>query len=699
MPQTDIWLECLLALARLHHRTVSPSALTAGLPLVEGRLTPELFLRAAERAGLKAMQERCAQDKLGDLVLPAVLRKKDGGALLLTAYGKAGASILPVGSDEAVLMPLAEVMALYTGEAIVVEPAHALDARAGETVGTDSGDWFWRGMLANRRIYFDVLLAALFINLFTIATPLYVMNVYDRVVPNQALETLWALTIGVLLVLVFDFLLRMLRAYFLDIAGKRVDTALSATLFAHVLAVRPAQWPESSGSLSSSMREFETLRDFVTSATMTTLVDLPFLFLFIGVIWVLGSELALIPLMALPLVVVAGLLLQIPLAREAQKNYAELAQKQALLVEAVEGMEAIKAATAEGAVQARWEGICKRGAESGLRSRLISTLMLNFTATVQQLAYIATVVGGVFLIAQNRMTVGSLIACSILVSRGLAPVGQVASLMSRFQSSRAALRGLDKLMQLESERPEGRCFLHRPQLAGDIVFEQVNFRYPAQQGQALKDVSFKVAAGERVAILGKVGSGKSTLQRLVLGLYHPDSGSVQVDGSDVRQIDPADLRRNISYVSQEPRLFYGTLRENIALGRPGASDDQVLAAARAAGVDAFIKNHPSGYDMAIGEGGKGLSGGQRQAVNIARALMGEPPILLFDEPTGPMDFNTEQAFINAMRAYLPGRTLLLVTHKPSMLVLVDRIIVLDGGTIVADGPRDKIMQAFAAKPT
>jgi len=323
--------------------------------------------------------------------------------------------------------------------------------------------------------------------------------------------------------------------------------------------------------------------------------------------------------------------------------------------------------------------------------------MINFTATVQQLAYVATVVWGVFLISQNLMTVGSVIACSMLVSRGLAPVGQIASLMSRFQSSRSALRGLNKLMHLESERPEGRSFLHRPQLLGDIVFEQVGFHYPAQQGQALKDVSFKISSGERVAILGKIGSGKSTLQRLVLGLYHPDSGSVQVDGSDVRQIDPTDLRRNIAYVSQEPRLFYGTLRENIALGRPGASDDQVLAAARAAGVDAFVKNHPSGYNMAIGEGGKGLSGGQRQAVNIARALMGEPSILLFDEPTGPMDYNTEQTFINAMRAYLPGRTLLLVTHKPSMLVLVDRIIVLDGGAIVADGPRDQVMQALTAK--
>lgn len=630
--------------------------------------------------------------------MPAVLLKKDGGALLLATYDKTGASILPAGNDEPVLMSLAEVMAHYTGYAIVIAPDHVLDARAGEAARIASSEWFWHGLLANRRTYSNVLLAALFVNLFTIATPLYVMNVYDRVVPNQAMETLWALTIGVLLVLAFDFLLRMLRAYFLDIAGKRVDASLSATLFAHVLAVRPAQWPASSGSLSSTMREFETLRDFVTSATLTTLIDLPFLFLFIAVIWMLGGELALIPLMALPLVIVAGLMLQIPLAREAQKNYAEMAQKQALLVEAMEGMEAIKVATAEGAVQAKWEGLSQRGAASGLRSRLISALMINFTATVQQLAYVATVVGGVYLISQNYMTTGSLIACSILVSRGLAPVGQIASLMSRFQSSRAALLGLNKLMHLESERPKGRSFLHRPQLVGDIVFEQVSFHYPAQQGHALKNVSFKIATGERVAILGKIGSGKSTLQRLILGLYHPDSGSVQVDSIDVRQIDPTDLRRNISYVSQEPHLFYGTLRENIALGRPGASDDQVLAAARAAGVDAFIKNHPSGYDIAIGEGGKGLSGGQRQSVNIARALMGEPPILLFDEPTGPMDYNTEQIFINTMRAYLPGRTLLLVTHKPSMLVLVDRIIVLDGGTIVADGPRDQVMQALTAKP-
>ncbi len=698
-PTTDTWLTCLLALAQLHHRQVSSSALTAGLPLIDGRLTPELFIRAAERARLTVRQERCQRFQFDKLRPPVVLFKKDGGATLLVSCEKSGARVLPSDGSEPVPMSWEAIKLQHTGDVFVVEPTHALDARAGETSEKSSSDWFWRGLLDNRRTYFDVLLAALFVNLFTLATPLYVMNVYDRVVPNQAVETLWALTAGVLLVLVFDFLLRMLRAYFLDTAGKRVDISLSSALFSHVLAVRPAQWPASSGSLASAMREFETLRDFVTSATLTTLVDLPFLFLFIAVIWMIGGELALIPLMALPLVIVAGLLLQIPLAREAQKNYSELAQKQALLVEAVDGMEAIKVATAEGAIQAKWEGISNRGAVSGLHSRLISTLMINFTATVQQLAYVATVVGGVFLISQNRMTVGSLIACSILVSRGLAPVGQIASLMSRFQSSRAALRGLNKLMQLESERPDGRSFLHRPQLVGDIVFEKVSFHYPAQQGQALKDVSFRIAAGERVAILGKVGSGKSTLQRLVLGLYHPDSGSVQVDGIDIRQTDPTDLRRNIAYVSQEPRLFYGTLRENIALGRPGASDDHVLAAARAAGVDAFVNNHPYGYGMSIGEGGKGLSGGQRQAVNIARALMGEPPILLFDEPTGPMDYNTEQAFINAMHTYITGRTLLLVTHKPSMLTLVDRIIVLDGGAVIADGPRDQVMQALTAKST
>lgn len=697
-PTTDSWLACLLALAELHHRQASPSALTAGLPLVDGRLTPELFARAAERAGLASRLVRCKRFNFGKLKLPAVLLKKDGGATLLVSCEKSGCNVLPSGGNEPVLMPWKEIKLHHTGDAFVVEPTYALDDRTGEITKKSSSSWFWHGLLENRRIYSDVLLAALFVNLFTLATPLYVMNVYDRVVPNQTLDTLWAMTAGVLLVLVFDFLLRMLRAYFLDVAGKRVDTSLSAILFSHVMAVRPAQWPTSSGSLASTMREFETLRDFVTSATLATLVDLPFLFMFIVVIWMLGGELAVIPLAVLPMVIVAGLLLQIPLAIEAQKNYSELAQKQALLVEAVEGMEAIKVATAEGAIQAKWEGISNRGAISGLRSRLISTLMINYTATIQQLAYVATVVGGVYLISQNRMTVGSVIACSILVSRGLAPVGQIASLMSRFQSSRAALRGLNKLMHLESERPDGSSFLHRPKLAGDIVFEQVGFHYPAQKGQALKDINFKIAAGERVAILGKIGSGKSTLQRLVLGLYHPDSGSVQVDGIDVRQIDPADLRRNIAYVSQEPRLFYGTIRENIALGRPGASDDQVLAAARAAGVDAFVKNHPSGYGMAIGEGGKGLSGGQRQAVNIARALMGDPPILLFDEPTGPMDYNTEQTFINTMRAYLPGRTLLLVTHKPSMLILVDRIIVLDGGAVVADGPREQVMQALTAKP-
>ena len=554
--------------------------------------------------------------------------------------------------------------------------------------------WLWGTLGRYWREYINIAVGAILINVFTLASPLFVANVYDRVVPNRAFETLWVLAVGVSIVFFFDFLLRSLRAYLVDVAGRGVDIRVSSGLFQQVLGARFAFKPASAGEFASNLRDFESLRDFLTSATLVTVIDLPFALFFIAMVAVINPWLALVPLVAVPLVVGLALVLQVPLTRLVEENFKVSARKQGILVEAIYGLETVKSQRAEGVMQGKWEQAVIHSAETGLKSRVLSGLALHFTSFAQQIVTAAVVVVGVYLIAGNQLTLGGLIACSILAGRALAALTQAAALMTRYQNTRTALRSLDKIMALPQERPAGRQFLQRPPLNGEVEFSRVAFAYPGQQQPALEGVQFRVRAGERVAILGRVGSGKSTVLKLALGLYQPANGAVMMDGTDIAQVDPGELRAQLGYVPQEVLLFSGTMRENITLGRPQATDAEVLEAAKLAGVDEFVRRHPLGYDMRIGEGGTGLSGGQRQAVASARGLLGSPRVLLLDEPTSSMDNSSEQAYLSALRPFLEGRTLLLVTHKPSMLALVDRLIVIEGRRVVADGPKDKVLQAL-----
>lgn len=692
----DPLLDALLTLLHLHGRPASPESLLAGLPLTEGRLTSELFVRAAERGGMTARLVERRLERIPQLVLPAVLLLNGGReACILTGLGADGAEIAVSGAEEVRrVVPLDELERSYDGVAIFAQPSRRLDDRAGDVEGALQGSWFWGTLNRHRREYSQVLLASLVINFFVLVSPLFVMNVYDRVVPNNAIETLWVLAIGAITVYVFDFLFRMLRAYFVDGVGRKVDVLVSSRLFEHILGMRLSSRPASAGSFANNVREFETLREFFTSATLTMLVDLPFSILFLVVIAWLGGALVLIPLIAIIPVVVVGLVLQLPLTRLIKANFAVAAQKHGVLVEAIDGLEALKGASGESIAQHKWEQSVGTAAATGQRAQLLSATGVNFTMFMQQLVSIVMVIGGVYLIANNSLTLGGLVACTILSGRALMPLSQIAGLLSRYQHARNAYDSLSQLMALPVERPAGKSFLRREKLEGHLELAKVSFKYPGQPVAALDGVSLRIAAGERVAILGRVGSGKSTISKLLLALYQPDSGAVMVDGVDVNQLDPADLRRQIGYIPQDVKLFYGSVRENMVMGGRGAGDESFLQAARLSGVDKIVSRHPAGFDMPVGEQGRGLSGGQRQAVAIARALINQPALLVMDEPTSAMDHATEQAFVQAMLGWLPGRTLVLVTHKPTLLALVDRIVVVEFGRVVADGPKDKVLQAL-----
>ncbi len=694
----DPLLACLLWLARHFQRPVAAEALVAGLPLDADRLTPALFPRAAARAGMSARLVKRPLDDIPDLVLPAILLLDQGEACVLLRRGDEGMLLVsqPEWGDGEQPVRCEDLLARYTGHAIFARPAHRVEA-AGDAGPTPPHGWFWGVMRQSWPLYGEVMVASLLLSLFALVMPLFTMNVYDRVVPNHALETLWVLAIGVGLVLGFELVMRTLRGYFVDVAGRRIDVTVSATVFEKVLGIEMKARPASVGSLSSQLHEFESVREFLTSATITTLVDLPFAAVFIAAMFWVGGPLAWVPLLAVPLVIGISLLLQGPLSRAVHANSACAAQRQAALVETLVGLETIKTSGAEGAAQRKWEQVVGQMAQLALRARLLSACVINLSLFAQQAATLVVVVIGVYLNADDRLTTGGLIACTILAGRALAPLSQVAGLTTRYHQARTALAGIDRLMALPVERPPGKHFLHRPPLRGEIEFRQVSFRYPGRDIAALDGVSFRIASGERVGLIGRIGSGKTTIEKLILGLYAPDAGTVLVDGAEVRQLDPAALRRDIGYVPQDVMLFSGTLRDNIVMGAPYADDEAVLRAARLGGVSDFVDRLPDGYDLRLGERGEGLSGGQRQAIAIARAELLQPPLLLLDEPSSAMDNRTEEQFKARLASALGGRTLILVTHRGSLLSLVDRLIVMDQGRIVADGPKAEILNALAGR--
>ncbi|HEY5898572.1 MAG TPA: type I secretion system permease/ATPase [Burkholderiales bacterium] len=690
---------CLAAAARHLGMPISADAVVAGLPLEDGRLTPALCVRAAERAGMSAVLRRADIARMPKLALPALLLLDDGDVCVLVAKTETTADIITSAAPQArKTIPLDELLPLYAGTAIFLGRAARFQAGTGSERIAETHHWFWGTLAKSWPIYGEVALASVLINLFTVLSPLFFMNVYDRVVPNKAFETFWVLAVGVLTMYVFDLLLKTLRGYFIDVAGKRADVALSSTLFEQVMNMRLDAGRQSVGSLANNLREFESLREFFTSATMATLVDLPFVLLFIAVIWGIGGlAMAAVPLAAIPLVILAGLAIQIPLRNRIRRVYKATEAKHATLIETLGAIEVVKTLGAASHLQRKWETVVGYVAAEGLGSRMLSAFAVNFSTWVQLTVAVGVLGVGVYLVGDAHITMGALIACTIISGRSLSPLTQIAGLLIRYHQAMSALAALNKIMEAPLERPRDRVFVHRPGLAGDIQFRDVVFRYPGQQIEALTGASFKIRAGDRVGIIGRVGSGKSTIAKLIIGLYQPASGSILVDGTDVRQIDPVDLRRNCGYMPQNIVLFSGTVRENLMLGAPGLDDAALIRAASIAGLDEHLIRHPLGFDLPVGERGEALSGGQRQAIALARALVTDPPILLLDEPTHSMDHSSEERLKSRLLQELGERTMLLVTHRESLLSLVNTLLVVDGGKIMAYGPKEKVMEALAAR--
>lgn len=558
-----------------------------------------------------------------------------------------------------------------------------------------SGHWLFGPMLANKRTYIQVGFAALMINVFSLVTALFSMVVYDRVVPNNATDSLIALSVGVLLVLVFDFILRTLRGYFIDIAGHRIDSSVGASIYKRVLDMRLGDKRGSTGSFAGLLREFESLRDFFASATLAALVDVPFILIFLLVIAGIGGKLVWVPVVVIPVVLLVGWIVQPILARLSASSMNQGLTKQGVMVETLSGLETVKSTSGAAVLEERWQQAVDGHADVSRKQRGFSQIALNTATSMQQLAYVGMIFYGVYLLQDGAITMGAMIGCSLLVGRCLAPLAQIAQLMSRLSHTRIAYRQLDKIMQQDGETRDGVTYLRRQKMQGGISFRNVIFRYPGSTVRAIDDVSFDIQPGEKVAILGRIGSGKSTVTRIVLGLYEPTEGAVLIDDTDVRQIHPQDLRHNIGAVLQDVFLLSGTIRENIALRDPKASDDEILRVSRLAGAHDFIGQIPNGYDVKLADRGEGLSGGQKQSLAIARALLSAPPIILLDEPTSAMDTNTENALLSRLETEFKDRTLLLVTHRASLLKLVDRVIIMDRGKIVAQGPRDDVLRASA----
>lgn len=698
---TDPLLDCLVILTQLNHNPFSPDALRAGLPLVNHRLTPNLFVRAAERAGFTARILKRPLARITNLVLPVVLILKNNQACILNKINDDYTAdiILSDSGGGIIKKPLTEIIESYSGYAIFVNPAFKFESRSENSKEkTAKGSWFWGTLWRYRNAYTQVAIAALLINLFALVTPLFIMNVYDRVVPNNAFTTLWVLVIGVLLIFVFDFLLRILRSYLIDVSGKKVDVLIASDLFQQVLGIQMNNKPSSVGAFVNNLREFEVLRDFFTSATLSTIIDLPFVLLYFVLIAYIGGALVWVPAIIVPILLLAAFLIEKPMRSMVLLSLQGASQKHAVLVEAITGLETVKCLSIEGQIQRKWEQYVGATAKFGLKARFLSSMVVTITNYAQQLVMVFTVLVGVFLIHDGVLTLGGLIACNILAGRILAPLAQMANILTRYQQAKLALDDLNKVMSMPQERPLEKRFLHRPQLKGNIEFDNVTFKYPDQQILALDKLSFKMQAGERVGIIGHIGSGKSTIERLLLNLYQPQSGSIRIDGIDLAQIDPIDLRRNMGYVPQDSLLFFGNVRSNISVTMPWATDAAITRAAELAGVDTFVNLHPSGYDMVVGERGEGLSGGQRQAIAIARALLADPPIWLFDEPTSAMDNLSEMQLVQRLSIHLKNKTMIVVTHRTSLLPLVDRILVIDKGRLALDGPRDKVIAYLAQQP-
>lgn len=705
----DSLLDALVTYSKFYNKAYSKESLVHDLPIEKGKENPELFSlnsskglfsRAAANAGLKTKFIKKDLDEISNLQLPIILLMNNSNSCIVDSFSEDRKKVKIISELSGDIVEewfdIDAIKQEYLGFAILVKKSFDyVDSDKKNQSDFVVKHWFWSTLKISRGIYIDVIFASILINLFVLATPLFTMSVYDRVIPNNAIETLWFFAFGVLLVYFLDISLKLIRSYFLEIAAKKSDIIMSSIIFEKVLGLKLEQIPKPIGSFANNLKNFDVIRGFLTNATLVAFIDLPFSIIFLIVIYYLGGVIVLIPIIVILIILIMAIVLKVPIQRNIKKINEIVSKKNAILIEVLNNIETLKSLGGNNNIRWNWEESNGNIAQTGLLSRMLSAFIPSFTALLIQLNTIAIVIAGVYLIKDFQLTMGALIAIVILSSRAVAPMGQAAGLITNYEDASNSYRILNDLMHKPEERPKESDFVSKKSFQGKIEFRNVTFKYPNTEVEILKNVSFVINPGERVAILGKIGTGKSTILKLILKLYEPTNGSILIDDIDITQLDPADIRRNMSYLSQHVSLFNGTLRDNITFRASFVNDEKMLTAAKIAGVDNFANAHPRGYDMEVGEKGEGLSGGQIQSVGISRACLFDYPINLFDEPTSSMDKQTEDNVLNNLNKFMKGKTLLIVTQKMPILQIVDKIIVLNNNTIYLYGDKEAVIKALS----
>lgn len=694
--RTDTYLECLVFLTKFHNKTVSKDSLVYGLKGNNDVLNLKSFLKSSSRIGLISKIQTRKLEEISQLSLPALLILNDNRSCILLEldFENNKAKVILPGFDGETILSIDKVREEYTNSIVFVKNDYQFKNKLHADINIDNPkNWFFGALKKNKPIYVKVALAAIFINLFVIATPMFTMNVYDRVLPNNAIETLWVLAIGIFIVMVFDFILKMIRSTYLGLANKKADIIMSNKIFEHLLNIRIEEKPSSTGMFLSRLQSFESVREFFSTATIATIVDLPFIFIFIALIFFIGGAVGWISIFTVIIVFSFSWYMQSPIRNiiEVSAKYDQI--KMTALSETVSGLEIIKVVRGQNRMKTQYESSLNQTSYYNEKSQHISQTVTYFTAFIGQLSNIAIVILGVSLASSGDMTMGAIIAAMMLNGRVISPVSQIVGMLIRYDRTVLSFNNINEIMAMEVERND-KVYLSRPNLKGNISFKNVMFSYKDQNFKALDNINLTIKEGEKVAILGKIGSGKSTLSKLIMNLYTPTSGSIMYDGTEIRQIDPVDLRSSIGYVPQEPFLFLGSIKDNITIGESFATDEDLIRASKIAGLDKFLSKHESGFDLLVGERGSGLSGGERQSITLARALISNPSCLMMDEPTNSMDIQTEKEFIKNMKTVVQDKTVIIMTHKVSILALVDRVIIMHDGKIIADGPKNQVIKSL-----
>ncbi len=698
-PDTESWINVMV-------RAAGRFGLPADAPAVRQQMrwfeNLPLNARLERLSGLMGLQVRVVElEKMrwNAQNLPVIVQLESGELMLLETIDADGlvAYWLSEGGDLVREEALETLLTRVKPEVVMLGiAARGRDSRIDDFTRPWEEHWFWRHFRHAKRKLSEIALASVLGNVLALAGILFSMQVYDRVIPTQSIPTLWVLFIGVLFAALLEFMIRLARTHVSDIMGKHIDLNVSSLFFARAMAIKNDSRPKSTGSFISQLREIDQVRELLTSTTVGAAMDIPFVLLFLGIMALVGGPLVIIPLIAIPLIVIPGILVQWPMAKLAKEGMRESAIRNAVLVESIEGVEDIKALQAEPYFQRQWEHTHAVGANIGMKQRVWGARLSGWASTVQQITYAGMLVFGCYLVMEGNITTGTLVACSLLSSRTIAPLMQLTMVFSRWQHAKMAMNGLDDLLKKPLDKSADQKMAHCPVLAGHYQVQKVQYSYDPEKGdQAAQIDGLEIKPGERVAILGKTGAGKSTLLKLLSGQAQASKGKVIIDGVDMAHIDPMDVRRQVGYLSQDSRLFFGTLRQNLMLGHPHATEAELIQALRISGAIGMVQQDAASLDRLINEGGRGLSGGQRQMVLLSRLIVRNPQIVLLDEPTASMDEQLEAWVIRQLQQWLTGRTLVLVTHRPALLNLVDRIVVMENGKVIADGPRDTLLQQAA----